>query len=60
MLGTHGGLVFYVFHQVMTAKEREIITDLRKCNFNEINDYFKKKSEERKSMSKEEKQVCAS
>jgi DNA topoisomerase-1 len=41
----------------MTSKERELITDLKKCNFNEINEYFKRKSEERKSMTKEQKAV---
>ena len=41
----------------MTKQEREQITDLRKCNFNELAEYFKAKSEERKNMSKEEKQV---
>lgn len=42
----------------MTAEEKAKITDLKKCNFHEINDYFKKKTEEKKAMSKEEKQVC--
>jgi len=46
--------------QVMTSKEREVITDIRKCNFNELAEYYKRKSEERKNMSKEEKQVCLS
>ena len=41
----------------MSKQERELITDLRKCNFNELAEYFKAKSEERKNMSKEEKQV---
>lgn len=39
----------------MTPSERELISDLKKCDFSEINDYYKKKSEERKAMSKEEK-----
>lgn len=43
----------------MTSKERELITDLRKCNFKEMDAYFKLKSEERKNMSKEAKLVCA-
>ena len=43
--------------QVMTKHEREVITDIRKCNFNELNQYYKMKSEERKNMSKDEKQV---
>ena len=42
---------------MMTSHEKEKITDLRKCNFNEINDYFKAQSEARKNRSKEEKQV---
>ncbi len=42
----------------MTAKEREVITDLKKCNFNEINDHFKAQSEARKNRTKEEKQVA--
>ena len=41
----------------MNKQEREIINDIRKCNFNELAEYFKLKSEERKNMSKEEKQV---
>ena len=44
----------------MTSKEREIIKDLSKCNFKEIDAYFKRKSEERKAMSKEEKKVQCS
>merc|ERR1719494_1561839 len=39
----------------MTSDERDKIKSLSKCNFSEINDYFKQKSEERKAMSKEEK-----
>jgi DNA topoisomerase-1 len=41
----------------MTEKERGIITDLSKCDFRQMNEYFVKKSEERKAMSKEEKLV---
>lgn len=41
----------------MTSEEKTKITDIKKCNFTEILEYFKKKSEERKAMSKEEKQV---
>ncbi|ELU02442.1 hypothetical protein CAPTEDRAFT_173543 [Capitella teleta] len=43
------------WRKVMNSKEKELLRDLRKCNFNEINDYFKLKSEERKAMSKEGK-----
>jgi len=45
--------------QTMTKAERELIVSLDKCNFNEIAHYYKLKSEERKNMSKEEKQVCS-
>ena len=41
--------------QVMTSQEKEVIKDLSKCNFKEIDVYFKQKSEERKAMSKEDK-----
>ena len=41
----------------MTEKERDKIRDLSKCDFSEINEYFKKVSEERKNRSKEEKKA---
>ena len=41
----------------MTPAEREIITDLKLCDFREIMVYFKEQSEKKKAMSKEEKQV---
>ena len=41
----------------MNKEERQVITDLKKCNFKEYYEYFKMKSEERKAMSKEEKKV---
>jgi len=41
----------------MTKHEKELIVDIRKCNFNELAQYYKMKSEERKNMSKDEKQV---
>uniref|UniRef100_A0A5S6QNS7 DNA topoisomerase I n=1 Tax=Trichuris muris TaxID=70415 RepID=A0A5S6QNS7_TRIMR len=47
---------FHDWRKVMTHAEREVITDLSKCNFREMCDYYLKKSEERKAMSKEEKQ----
>lgn len=47
---------FKDWKKVMTPEEKAIITDLRKCNFNAFNDYYKMKSEERKAMTKEEKQ----
>ncbi|XP_014247767.1 DNA topoisomerase I, mitochondrial isoform X1 [Cimex lectularius] len=46
---------FKDWKKTMTPKERELITDLSKCNFRHINAYFQKKSEERKAMTKEEK-----
>lgn len=39
----------------MTAEEKGIITDLKKCDFSEMADYFKAQSEARKAMSKEDK-----
>ena len=43
--------------QMMSKDEKEKITDLKKCNFTEINEYFKVQSEKRKNRSKEEKLV---
>ena len=43
----------------MTAKEKEVITDLKKCNFREMNEYFKAESEKRKNRTKEEKKVLS-
>uniref|UniRef100_A0A3Q2CRV3 DNA topoisomerase I n=1 Tax=Cyprinodon variegatus TaxID=28743 RepID=A0A3Q2CRV3_CYPVA len=40
----------------MTAEEKSVITDLNKCDFREMSEYFKAQSEARKQMSKEEKQ----
>ncbi|KAL2103983.1 hypothetical protein ACEWY4_000851 [Coilia grayii] len=40
----------------MTSEEKAKLTDLNKCDFSEMNDYFKAQSEARKQMSKEEKQ----
>lgn len=42
---------------MMTKSEKEMITDLKKCDFKEMEKYFLEKSEERKNMSKEEKLV---
>ncbi|CAH2292704.1 DNA topoisomerase 1 [Pelobates cultripes] len=39
----------------MTADERNLITNLSKCDFNELSQYFKAQSEARKQMTKEEK-----
>ena len=41
----------------MSEKEKEIIRDLSKCDFSEIDAHFKKNSEERKNRTKEEKNV---
>lgn len=41
----------------MTSDEKSKITDLKKCNFTEMSEYFKAQSEARKAMTKEEKQV---
>eukprot|EP00057_Strongylocentrotus_purpuratus_P019907 XP_011674381.1 PREDICTED: DNA topoisomerase I, mitochondrial-like isoform X1 [Strongylocentrotus purpuratus] len=42
--------------KVMTHEEKAIIKDMKKCNFKQIHAYYQRKSEERKAMSKEEKQ----
>ena len=39
----------------MTPEEKATITDLKKCDFNQMNEYFKAESEARKARSKEEK-----
>jgi len=41
----------------MNEDERQLIRDLSKCDFTEINEYFKRVSEERKGRSKEEKKA---
>lgn len=46
---------FADWQKVMTESEKKKISDLRKCNFRPMNDYFLQKAEERKAMSKEEK-----
>lgn len=43
--------------QEMTSEEKSIITDLKKCNFSDMSEYFKAQSEARKAMTKEEKLV---
>ncbi|XP_030069429.1 DNA topoisomerase 1 [Microcaecilia unicolor] len=40
----------------MTSEEKAMITNLSKCDFNEMSQYFKEQSEARKQMTKEEKQ----
>ncbi|KAJ1357236.1 DNA topoisomerase 1 [Parelaphostrongylus tenuis] len=46
---------FHDWRKVMTPAERELITDLKKCDFREMTVHFEKLSEIRKAMSKEEK-----
>lgn len=41
----------------MTSEEKAKITDLKKCNFSEMHQYFKAQTEARKAMTKEEKLV---
>jgi len=48
---------FKDWRKLMTEKEKEVIRDLQKCDFSEINEHFKKVSEERKARSKEEKKA---
>mgnify|MGYP002044299949 FL=1 len=48
---------FKDWRRVMTEKEKEKIRDLSKCDFQEMNVYFKKVSEDRKNRSKEEKKA---
>lgn len=45
--------------QEMTHEERQLITDLEKCDFAELFQMHKDKVEARRNMSKEEKQVGA-
>ncbi|XP_018800445.1 PREDICTED: DNA topoisomerase 1 [Bactrocera latifrons] len=46
---------FKDFRKSMTSKEREIIKDFNKCNFEEMFRFFTAESEKRKSATKEEK-----
>lgn len=41
----------------MTEEEKELIETLSKCDFSHMQKYFLEKTEERKNMTKEEKQV---
>ncbi|MCI4387125.1 hypothetical protein PGIGA_G00070420 [Pangasianodon gigas] len=47
---------FKDWRKEMTSEEKSKITDLNKCNFTEMSEYFKAQSEARKQMTKEEKQ----
>ncbi len=48
---------FNDWRKYMTEKERGLIKDLSKCNFIEVDAYYKKLSEERKNKTKEEKKA---
>ncbi|XP_054164331.1 DNA topoisomerase I, mitochondrial-like [Oppia nitens] len=47
---------FKDWRKTMNAEEKEVITDLKKCNFKELAEHFKTESERRKNKTKEEKQ----
>ncbi|KAK4337431.1 hypothetical protein RND71_043635 [Anisodus tanguticus] len=46
---------FHDWKKYMSSSEKELITDLKKCDFTEIDRYFKEQSEIRKNRTKEEK-----
>nr|XP_015815507.2 DNA topoisomerase I, like [Nothobranchius furzeri] len=46
---------FKDWRKEMTSEEKSKITDLKKCDFTEMSEYFKAQSEARKAMTKEEK-----
>lgn len=46
---------FKDWRKIMKPAEKEKITDLKLCDFSQMNEYFKEQSEIRKNMSKEEK-----
>merc|ERR1712241_510961 len=48
---------FKDWRKCMTEEEKDTIRNLQKCDFTEINEHFKKVSEERKNRSKEEKKA---
>lgn len=48
---------YFSFCKEMTSEEKSTITNLSKCDFTHMSQYFKAQSEARKQMSKEEKQV---
>lgn len=43
------------WRKAMTSVERELIKDVRKCDFTQVANYFKEQTEQKKAMSKEEK-----
>lgn len=48
---------FNDWRKFMTDKERNLIKDLSKCNFKEVDAHYKRLSEERKNKTKEEKKA---
>uniref|UniRef100_A0A8C7RVY1 DNA topoisomerase I n=1 Tax=Oncorhynchus mykiss TaxID=8022 RepID=A0A8C7RVY1_ONCMY len=46
---------FKDWRKEMASEEKSKITDLKKCNFNEMGEYFKAQSEARKAMTKDDK-----
>lgn len=48
---------FKDWRKEMTTQERDIITDLKKCDFKRIAEHYKEESEKKKAMTKEEKQA---
>ena len=56
---THATYIFsdMCIYQEMTSKEAAHITDFKKCDFTKMLEYFKEKSEAKKQLTKEEKQV---
>uniref|UniRef100_A0A8C1EPC7 DNA topoisomerase 1 n=1 Tax=Cyprinus carpio carpio TaxID=630221 RepID=A0A8C1EPC7_CYPCA len=46
---------FKDWRKEMTSEEKSKLTDLNKCDFSEMSEYFKAQSEARKAMTKEEK-----
>ncbi|MGH0124486.1 UNVERIFIED_CONTAM: hypothetical protein FKN15_077171 [Acipenser sinensis] len=46
---------FKDWRKEMTSEEKSVLTDLKKCDFTEMSEYFKAQSEARKQMTKEEK-----
>ncbi|CAH1955873.1 unnamed protein product [Acanthoscelides obtectus] len=48
---------FKDWRKMMTDKERELITDLKKCDFRKMHTYFLEVSEKNKNRTKEEKQA---
>uniref|UniRef100_A0A3B3TAT5 DNA topoisomerase I DNA binding eukaryotic-type domain-containing protein n=1 Tax=Paramormyrops kingsleyae TaxID=1676925 RepID=A0A3B3TAT5_9TELE len=48
---------FMDWRKEMTSEEKAKITELKKCDFREMNKYFKAQLEAKKQISKEEKQV---